>query len=543
MLLRMFLFHLYRRGLRKALKTLVYGLFLVALIFLPYKSVFAVAPDEISDLHTWLEADAITGHSDNDSISLWPDSSGNSHGTTGGSATYKTNQINGLPTVRFNGSSDKLSATDSASLGTGDFTFFAVIKEATQSGPRTFFSLGTPGTDNAALFGLAEGNSNYSANAYGSCGCINDGAATFGTPVIFRGYYSSGTVYIKEIGQSESNGSVSYNVSTGFYVGGLSSSQFWAGDVGEIITYSRALNSGERTDVEAYLQCKWLDTGCPSPTPTPTSGPTPTPAPGDPASTQSAQLVKARLTVREYDGAHGSNPDAEYITVVLSNFSDKPIDYKSVYNSSGENICSFCTGNVNPHLEPGEIREVETDGIYNTEHNHAGLKVLVQFNGTGGQTAWAETYVNGRLSVSESSKPIVPTNCTVADIFCQAKQWVFSLFNYVFGFNSEYTTDSIEALKDSLDTHIPFAYFAAIGGLSFGTPIGSPSAIPAFSFSFTPDLINSGSTVHPPTVTLEVPAERFEGMQPFVTFLRGFLKVLIYLGLVEFLIKLSKHII
>lgn len=54
----------------------------------------------------WLKADAITGKADGDLIDSWTDSSVNLyHATATGTArpTYKTNVINGLPSVRFAG--------------------------------------------------------------------------------------------------------------------------------------------------------------------------------------------------------------------------------------------------------------------------------------------------------------------------------------------------------------------------------------------------------------------------------------------------------
>ena len=39
-------------------------------------------PDQISGLRMWLKADAITGKNDNDTISTWDDSSGNSNSVT-----------------------------------------------------------------------------------------------------------------------------------------------------------------------------------------------------------------------------------------------------------------------------------------------------------------------------------------------------------------------------------------------------------------------------------------------------------------------------
>ena len=64
-----------------------------------------VNPIPASNPSWWLEADSITGLSDNDTIETWPDLSVNewnaTQATSGLRPTYKTNIVNGLPVVRF----------------------------------------------------------------------------------------------------------------------------------------------------------------------------------------------------------------------------------------------------------------------------------------------------------------------------------------------------------------------------------------------------------------------------------------------------------
>lgn len=73
-------------------------------------------PDGVPGLTGWYRADLITGVGDGGTISQWNDSSGsgNTISSTGSTSfddpTYKTNIINGLPTVLFDGSDDVLEA-------------------------------------------------------------------------------------------------------------------------------------------------------------------------------------------------------------------------------------------------------------------------------------------------------------------------------------------------------------------------------------------------------------------------------------------------
>jgi hypothetical protein len=84
-----------------------------------------------SGAKVWLKADAITPVSDGTALSSWPDSS--SSGNNAVQATgadqplYKTAVQNGLPIVRFNGTTDLMTGADPV-LGTTGFTLTLVIQ-------------------------------------------------------------------------------------------------------------------------------------------------------------------------------------------------------------------------------------------------------------------------------------------------------------------------------------------------------------------------------------------------------------------------------
>jgi hypothetical protein len=88
-------------------------------------------PNEITGLARWFKADAITGKNDGDSVSQWDDSSGNAgHATQGTGAnqpTYQTNELNGLPVLRFDGTNDFLGLS---AISSSAQTVFVVAKQA-----------------------------------------------------------------------------------------------------------------------------------------------------------------------------------------------------------------------------------------------------------------------------------------------------------------------------------------------------------------------------------------------------------------------------
>lgn len=84
-------------------------------------------PSSIAGLVGWWKADALT-LADGDPVSSWTDSSGNgfdaTQATPANQPVFNTGQLNGLPAVNFNGSSDSLAAAITSTAQ--PFTVFAV---------------------------------------------------------------------------------------------------------------------------------------------------------------------------------------------------------------------------------------------------------------------------------------------------------------------------------------------------------------------------------------------------------------------------------
>lgn len=90
----------------------------------------SVQPSDFAGLSAWWKADAITGLADGGAVSTWNDSSGNGN-NAGGSGDarplYRTNQVNGLPAVDFDGTDDWLNASSAPTHG-NEQTLLAVVR-------------------------------------------------------------------------------------------------------------------------------------------------------------------------------------------------------------------------------------------------------------------------------------------------------------------------------------------------------------------------------------------------------------------------------
>lgn len=105
-----------------------------------------VLPNSLSDLKLWLKADALTSINDGETVTTWSDSSGNGYDLTQSNSSYKplykTNILNSMPGIRFDGSNDSLQNTafvNSAAL-TGDppLSVFMVFKRNNSKGSLSF---------------------------------------------------------------------------------------------------------------------------------------------------------------------------------------------------------------------------------------------------------------------------------------------------------------------------------------------------------------------------------------------------------------------
>lgn len=85
-----------------------------------------------SNLKIWVSADSITGLSDNDEVSAWPDISAESNDGSQGSSTLRplydlTNLANGKPTLSFDGG-DFIDFPSPGIAGTSSFDYFFVVR-------------------------------------------------------------------------------------------------------------------------------------------------------------------------------------------------------------------------------------------------------------------------------------------------------------------------------------------------------------------------------------------------------------------------------
>ncbi len=235
-------------------------------------------------LQLWLKADEITGLNNADRVTSWKDCSGNGHDLTasGNCATYITNAYNGLPAVRMDvGTTHALRLNSGTGLNMArNVAGMTVIVAARQT-------LGSASADGTLFFAsTASGATSARIRLLSTGTMINaigrrldaDNLATYSpTPLGFkhaidtRPFVAAGvfdyanaqaSVYQDKLlfgtGAFLTAGSTSDTASLSVSVGNIAGSGVpWAGDLLEILVYSRALSTAEIDAITEYLWAKW----------------------------------------------------------------------------------------------------------------------------------------------------------------------------------------------------------------------------------------------------------------------------------------------
>lgn len=218
-------------------------------------------PTDIAGLQLWFKADSLS-LSDNDPVGTWADSSGNARdgvqGTAGKKPTFKTNILNSLPVVRFDGGDNLLHGYSIATAN----TIFAVAKMTGTTGEQIVISASLGGGSLAAYIRGRSGGANWGTYRNGDVTANTDISSAYKIICIVT---RSGTDL-----DLVTNGNVETKVASGYYsdsthrvrIGsGDDNENPFDGDIAEVFLYDSALNSTDRESMEAYLTAKWFGGG------------------------------------------------------------------------------------------------------------------------------------------------------------------------------------------------------------------------------------------------------------------------------------------
>lgn len=247
-------------------------------------------PDDISGCMLWLKADSISG-SDGDDVTAWSDSSGEGHNVTVPSGAsnrphYKTNIMNGQPTILFNGSNEEYLTTtgidDVIRGGQGtDFTVFLAVKPTSVSTNNQLMfgsyytsawqsvSLGrnsnklAMGIDNASKFKVLGKDTDGDVSTSGSALSDDTGyvvSCAYDDSENIMWQFINGTQTDKETsfecGANSAGAPTMGGIATAGR-GGTTISNEYTGHIAEVIVFNSLLSERNMVDVNHYLGNKY----------------------------------------------------------------------------------------------------------------------------------------------------------------------------------------------------------------------------------------------------------------------------------------------
>ncbi len=210
------------------------------------------SPTDLSGLLGWWKADSLA-LSDTDPVTTWADSSGNGNNAGGANGVlYRTNQINGLPAVFFDGSDDSLDVS-TLTATTKPVSIFAVVKPADTS-TRTVVSCDAAGGLQLRIDPKLTANKATVA-AIGSSNTSLSGGTAYRVALT---YSATGAYTFYLNGTADGSGTNDQTFSASIVrIGRNINSEPMSGLIAELLIYDSVLSSTDRASVESYLSTKY----------------------------------------------------------------------------------------------------------------------------------------------------------------------------------------------------------------------------------------------------------------------------------------------
>jgi hypothetical protein len=212
----------------------------------------AFDPSSVVGLKMWLKADSMS-LADGTGITAWNDSSTNAYNLAG-TATFKTNIVNGKPVIRFNGTSDKLGSAVSLGL-TSEYIALMVVKMALPAVSSYF--LRTTAGSGPVIMGLDSTGKFFVYAGASATGPVDHSGAFH----VFEGVVlpASAVAYSWVDGVAELvSVSCGGNTMGAINLGWDTTGTYYVYDIAEILIYDPSAWAGSNhTDITNYLKTKY----------------------------------------------------------------------------------------------------------------------------------------------------------------------------------------------------------------------------------------------------------------------------------------------
>lgn len=224
------------------------------------------SPDDIAGLHLWLKADGLvyntgtTQATDGQTVETWVDASGEGNdavqATSGNRPTFQTNEINGLPCLRFDSGRPDFMAGTIAVVG-GAVTVFVISKRT--SGNACYVDLSPDGGNNQNGFIHYSEATVEKIEINGGGACSYSNASTSWQYKGTRHLTADRQTYLDGVSQDTDTTSLTLATTTVYRIGRFYLGDIYPlnGDIAEIIVYNSSLSDPDMASVHAYLADKY----------------------------------------------------------------------------------------------------------------------------------------------------------------------------------------------------------------------------------------------------------------------------------------------
>ena len=210
-----------------------------------------------NNLEVWYDASTLT-LSDSDPVTAWTDQSGNGRdlATWQGTPTFETNEINGLPAVRFDANENLLPTAGNPYLAKDVFVVFR-SGNGTKFGPDWGAPIGYRGDADGDRTWMLQGNEDRFWDSEKPEAVTRNGVEVDDVNNFDMSYLSNDMgqyMVLKVVSSDARSGTQTREYSVGTRSDGWSNSRF---DTAEVIAYSTSLSTNDENEVGGYLAWKY----------------------------------------------------------------------------------------------------------------------------------------------------------------------------------------------------------------------------------------------------------------------------------------------
>ncbi len=343
----------------------------------------------VSGMSLWLDAaDNATfpGIGLGGGVNTWSDKSASGLDVTkaagpagNGTAFRVSNQLNGLPVVRFDGTATLANVIDSPfSDVSGVHSVFIVLKAtkpaSTFGGIIDADSGGPGGAERREVLVYSNG---IEAFRGAGGGFIDNGNYTDGDYVVYSSIWNgaSSATYINGANVVTGSLSTSGFTTDKFRIADDFNDEFYTGDIAEILVYNSALNPSDRQSNEQYLVAKWL--------------PEPSGVMLLLLATAATSIARRRRETPRFSAANANRfamVAVVAVSLINANFASAAAYELSVASYNNSRVLHYNSGtNTVSTYSAGSSALTHPEGL---TYGPDGLVYVTGFNGTGGNTIY-----------------------------------------------------------------------------------------------------------------------------------------------------------